>query len=75
MWCILIWKEICVQMQTKLTFFKSYYKMGWWAARVPATEWNGHHIDTLGFGYTQTQAERDLARKEQARLAVAEIAA
>ncbi len=62
-------------MQTKLTFFKSYYQMGWWAARVPVTDWTGREIDTLGFGYTQTQAERDLARKEQARLAIAEIAA
>ena len=60
---------------TKLTFFKSYYKMGWWAVRVPETEWVGCEIDMLGFGTTQTQAERDLVRKEQARLAVEEIAA
>ena len=62
-------------MQTKLTFFRSYYKMGWWAARVPVADWTGSELETLGFGYTQTQAERDLVRKEQARLEVAEIAA
>ncbi|MBI1354759.1 MAG: hypothetical protein GC160_10455 [Acidobacteria bacterium] len=55
-------------MQTKLTFFKSYYRMGWWAARVPmASEWGEQRIDQLGFGTTQTQAERDLVRQEQAR--------
>ena len=62
-------------MQNKLTFFKSYYKMGWWAARVPATDWAGREIDLFGFGATQTQAERDLVRKERARLEVAETAA
>jgi hypothetical protein len=56
-------------MKTKMTFFKSYYRMGWWAARVPAAgEWNGHEVDLLGFGVTQTQAERDLAAREQARM-------
>ena len=58
-----------MSLQTKLTFFKSYYRMGWWAARVPANgEWGGHEIDLLGFGVTTSQAERDLVRKEQARL-------
>lgn len=56
-------------MQTKLTFFKSYYRMGWWAARTPeSAEWNGHRVELLGFGTTQTQAERDLKQKEQALL-------
>lgn len=55
-------------MSTKLTFFKSYRELGWWAARVPVgSDWAGHEIEVLGFGVTQTQAERDLARKEQAR--------
>lgn len=55
-------------MQTKLTFYKSYYRMGWWAARTPATgDWADHSVDVLGFGTTQTQAERDLTRKEQAQ--------
>ena len=54
-------------MQTKLTFFKSYYRMGWWAARTPTSmDWAGHSVEVLGFGTTQTQAERDLKRKEQA---------
>jgi hypothetical protein len=54
-------------MQTKVHFFKSYYKMGWWAARLPETggEWGDHSIDVLGFGVTTNQAERDLVRKEQ----------
>jgi len=56
-------------MQTKLTFFKSYYRMGWWAARTPASaDWGDHSIELLGFGTTQTQAERDLKAKEQALL-------
>ena len=47
-------------MQTKLTFYKSYYRMGWWAARTPETaDWTGHSVDVVGFGTTQTQAERD----------------
>lgn len=64
-------------MQTKLTFFKSYYKFGWWAARLPkGEEWAGHKVELLGFGVTQTQAERDLAEKEQAQLvAESELAA
>ena len=66
-------------MQTKLTFFKSYYRMGWWAARVPmAAEWGDQRVDQFGFGTTQTQAERDLVRQEQARqfeAAASEIAA
>ena len=54
-------------MQTKLTFFKSYYRMGWWAARMPESgDWGNYRVEQLGFGTTQTQAERDLARKEQA---------
>ena len=53
-------------MQKKLTFFKSYYRMGWWAARTPETsDWNGHSVELVGFGTTQTQAERDLKQKEQ----------
>lgn len=56
---------------TKLTFFKSYYRMGWWAARVPTTsDWADHRIDLLGFGVTQTQAERDLVLREQANLSI-----
>ena len=56
-------------MQTKLTFFKSYSKLGWWAARMPnGTEWAGRDVEHFGFGVTQTQAERDLADKEQAAL-------
>jgi len=56
---------------TKLTFFKSYYRMGWWAARVPTTEhWGDYKIDLMGFGVTQTQAERDLAQSEQARFVI-----
>ncbi len=65
-------------MQTKLTFFKSYYRMGWWAARTPTSaDWTGHSVEVLGFGTTQTQAERDLKMKEQALLFdnAAEIAA
>ncbi len=63
---------------TKLTFFKSYYELGWWAARVPqASDWDGHEIGLIGFGETQTQAERDLVRREQASGAaeVAELSA
>ena len=53
-------------MQTKVHFFKSYYKMGWWAARLPQDgEWGNHSIEVLGFGVTTNQAERDLLRKEQ----------
>jgi hypothetical protein len=63
-------------MQTKLTFFKSYYKLGWWAARMPKGAWAGREVELLGFGVTQTQAERDLAEKEQAELnAETELAA
>ena len=64
-------------MQTKLTFFKSYSKLGWWAARLPKSEsWDGHEVELMGFGVTQTQAERDLAEKEQAQVsAEAELAA
>jgi hypothetical protein len=64
-------------MQTKLTFFKSYSKLGWWAARLPKGEaWDNHQVELMGFGVTQTQAERDLAEKEQAQLsAEAELAA
>ena len=43
-------------MQTKLTFFKSYYKLGWWAARMPKGAWAGREVELLGFGVTQTQA-------------------
>ncbi len=57
-------------MQMKLTFFKSYYKLGWWAARLPKGDWAGHEVELLGFGVTQTQAERDLVEKEQAGQAV-----
>jgi hypothetical protein len=54
-------------MQTKLTFFKSYSRLGWWAARTPvAADWAGYAVEVMGFGTTQTQAERDLARREQA---------
>ena len=53
-------------MQTKVHFFKSYYKLGWWAARLPQTgEWGDHSIEVLGFGVTTNQAERDLVHKEQ----------
>ena len=53
-------------MQTKVHFFKSYYRMGWWAARLSQTgEWGGHSIEVLGFGVTTNQAERDLVRREQ----------
>ena len=64
-------------MQTKLTFFKSYSKLGWWAARLPKGEqWVGHEVELMGFGVTQTQAERDLVEKEQAQMsAEAELAA
>jgi hypothetical protein len=64
-------------MQTKLTFFKSYSKLGWWAARMPkGAEWAGHEVALFGFGVTQTQAERDLVEKEQAELtAESELAA
>lgn len=64
-------------MQTKLTFFKSYSKLGWWAARLPKGEhWTGQEIELMGFGVTQTQAERDLAEKEQAQQSAgAELAA
>ena len=64
-------------MQTKLTFFKSYSKLGWWAARMPKGEqWAGHQVELMGFGVTQTQAERDLAEKERAQTgAEAELAA
>lgn len=64
-------------MQTKLTFFKSYSKLGWWAARMPkGAEWLGQEVEHFGFGVTQTQAERDLAEKEQAALsAETELAA
>ena len=63
---------------TKLTFFKSYYRMGWWAARLPkASDWSDHRIELVGFGVTQTQAERDLVRRELSELApaVSEMAA
>jgi hypothetical protein len=55
-------------MQTKVHFFKSYYKMGWWAARLPQTTggWGNHSIEVMGFGVTTNQAESDLVRKEQA---------
>ncbi len=54
-------------MHTKLTFFKSYSRLGWWAARTPVSaDWAGHAVEVMGFGTTQTQAERDLTRKEQA---------
>lgn len=55
-------------MQTKVQFFKSYYKMGWWAARVPHTAegWDNHTVEVMGFGVTTNQAERDLVGKEQA---------
>ena len=64
-------------MSLKLTFFRSYYRMGWWAARVPQTaDWNGQAVELLGFGVTQTQAERDLLDKERAAFGeVAELAA
>ena len=64
-------------MGLKLTFFKSYYQMGWWAARVPqSAEWDGHKVEHLGFGVTQTQAERNLLDKEQSMLVAAgELAA
>ena len=64
-------------MQKKLTFFKSYSKLGWWATRLPKSEsWDGHQVELMGFGVTQTQAERDLAEKEQAQMsAEAELAA
>ena len=64
-------------MQSKLTFFKSYSKLGWWAARLPKGEnWAGQEVELMGFGVTQTQAERDLAEKEQAQMsAEAELAA
>jgi hypothetical protein len=64
-------------MQTKLTFFKSYSKFGWWAARMPkGSDWAGRDVEHFGFGVTQTQAERDLAEKEQAALIVeSELAA
>jgi hypothetical protein len=64
-------------MQMKLTFFKSYSKLGWWAARLPKGEsWASHEVELMGFGVTQTQAERDLAEKEQAQMsAAAELAA
>lgn len=54
-------------MQTKVHFFKSYYKMGWWAARLPHAggEWGDHSVEVVGFGVTTNQAERDLVRKEQ----------
>jgi hypothetical protein len=64
-------------MQTKLTFFKSYSKLGWWAARLPKGDaWASHEVELMGFGVTQTQAERDLAEKEQAQMSAdAELAA
>jgi len=64
-------------MGLKLTFYKSYYQMGWWAARVPqSAEWDGHEVEHLGFGVTQTQAERNLRDKEQAAaVATGKIAA
>ena len=64
-------------MQTKLTFFKSYSRLGWWAVRLPKGEnWAGQEIELMGFGVTQTQAERDLTEKEQALTsAEAELAA
>ena len=64
-------------MQTKVHFFKSYYKMGWWAARLPQTgEWNDHSVEVMGFGMTTNQAERDLVRKEQEQqFGAAELAA
>jgi hypothetical protein len=38
--------------------------------------WAGHEVELMGFGVTQTQAERDLAEKEQAQMsAEAELAA
>ncbi|MEZ5360921.1 MAG: hypothetical protein R2748_00930 [Bryobacterales bacterium] len=53
-------------MQTKVHFFKSYYKMGWWAARLPKSgDWSNHSVEVLGFGVTTNQAERDLLSKEQ----------
>ena len=68
MWCML---RAVMNTTTKLTFFKSYYRMGWWAARVPVTaEWGDHSIEVMGFGDTQTQAERDLVRREQAEMAM-----
>jgi hypothetical protein len=69
--------SIVLAMQTKLTFFKSYYKLGWWAARLPkGEEWTGHEVGLIGFGVTQTQAERDLLEREQAHQnAEAELAA
>lgn len=64
-------------MQTKLTFFKSYSKLGWWAAQMPkGSDWAGHDVEHFGFGVTQTLAERDLAEKAQAALsAESELAA
>ena len=65
-------------MQTKVHFFKSYYKMGWWAARLPQDggQWDSHSVEVLGFGVTTNQAERELVRKEQElQFGAAELAA
>jgi hypothetical protein len=43
---------------------------------MPKGTWAGREVELLGFGVTQTQAERDLAEKEQAELnAETELAA
>ena len=74
----MVYYQKVMSSTTKLTFFKSYYRMGWWAARMPKTsDWGGHQIDRVGFGVTQTQAERELRRLESDDLSLegSEIAA
>ena len=62
--------------KTQIAFFKSYSKLGWWAARVPASgDWRGYEATGVGFGVTTTQAERDLLAREIAEDSVSALAA
>ena len=65
-----------MSQKTQIAFFKSYSKLGWWAARVPASsDWGGYEATEVGFGVTTTQAERDLHGREQVQDSVSLLAA
>ena len=62
--------------KTQIAFFKSYSKLGWWAARLPVSaDWGGYEASGVGFGVTTTQAERDLLARERAENSVSALAA